>query len=480
MAETRRVLLVTDHPSLDRGFATIGRHVASRLHASGRWEVHYLGLFLDAAPSDAGAYPFAVYTPNADDLEDVPGARSAPELAGRLSGDLPPGQQRLVVVMMGAPWQVSVVARQLAASTDRPRLHLAVSVPVDYFPLPRTYDDLLAAVDTLAPYTELSRRAFVVALSGTRRPESTVTMPVLNGVDVSTFRPLARRERLAARAAYFGVQDRDFVVGCFGRNTRHKRADLALRAFRVFVQGLWVICRNCDRATPFAFDPIDYAAHPPRRCRTCGARKLTRARARPDARLYLHAELLAGEALAASGGWDLELLVERMGLQRQVLFNRDLQVGRGVALTELAARMAACDAHLLLYEGGGWELTVLETAACGVPNVITDTANPPTYAAPFAVLIPPAAFETGPDGQVYALADELEAAQALARLADEPAVRRRLGRAGTRTAASYSWDRVGGIWLDILDRLCEVGRPDAIESEPLFVGASAEQPGDLP
>ncbi|HUG86928.1 MAG TPA: glycosyltransferase, partial [Euzebya sp.] len=112
----------------------------------------------------------------------------------------------------------------------------------------------------------------------------------------------------------------------------------------------------------------------------------------------MHTELLKGQERRVTGGWDLERMARRLGVSDHVRFDRSLRIGRGVAGGELARRMAACDVHLLPYEGGAWELTVLETAACGVPNVITDAAAPPEYAAPFSILVPPNMRVPGPRG----------------------------------------------------------------------------------
>jgi glycosyltransferase involved in cell wall biosynthesis len=112
--------------------------------------------------------------------------------------------------------------------------------------------------------------------------------------------------------------------------------------------------------------------------------------------------------------------------------------------------MAACDIHLLLYECGGWELTVLETGACGVPNVVTDVAAPPEYAAPFSRLIPVATHVIGISGH-RGLADLDAAAAALVELGESPEERARLGARGVVVAAAHDWNRVGQLWLELLE-----------------------------
>src|SRR5205085_869184 len=138
--------------------------------------------------------------------------------------------------------------------------------------------------------------------------------------------------------------------------------------------------------------------------------------------------------------------------------NRGLQIGQGVPVAELAERMAACDVHLLPCEGGAWELTVLETGACGVPNVITDYAGPPEYAAPFSLLVPVGAYLTQRRGDLRGIIDEERAVAALSQLASSPRLRRRLGRSGVRVAASYSCEQVGETWQRVLGAIDLSGR----------------------
>ena len=203
-------------------------------------------------------------------------------------------------------------------------------------------------------------------------------------------------------------------------------------------------------ATSFAFVPA--AA-----CRRCLALAPTRGEPDRSARLYLHTELGDRRERMESGGWDLVHLARRFGVTGQVVFDRTLRPGAGISRDELARRMAACDLHLLLFECGGFELTVLETGACGVANVITDTSAPPEYAAPFSRLVPVATHTIGPAG-VRGLADLDVAVRELFDLAASPAARAELGRAGVAVAAAHTWARVGVQWHELLTLLA-VARP---------------------
>ena len=101
-----------------------------------------------------------------------------------------------------------------------------------------------------------------------------------------------------------------------------------------------------------------------------------------------------------------------------------------------AATIYACPATR-----GSFGITLLEAMACGTPVVCYDTPGFRTLVRheQQALLTPP---------------DDIDAlARALARLLDDEALRRRLGSAGARHAASFAWPRVAEQVLDVYARL---------------------------
>lgn len=451
-----RVLLVADHPAADRGFATVGRHVALALQASGIWDVHYLARFGDEGQRK---FPFPIYSTQRIDTGEEAEEQVFPVLAARLARDLPPNQRVLLVLTIGTVLQQAALLRASLTAGIRGRLHVAAYVPVEYAPLPLARAKFFRAVDSLIPYTRMGERAIghCCASAGMAAPDRPMRV-IPHGVDVAVFRPPAPTARAKARAKYYKAKKKSFVVGFFGRNSLHKRVDLALRIFRIFAQGRYAFCHACGSTTVDVFDPIGYDYETPGRCRHCGSTRVTRGRRRPSARLALHAEVLGDAEQMATGGWDLVALIKLMGLESQVVPHHGLRIGRGVPATELALRMGACDVHLLPYDCGGWELTVLETGACGVPNVITDAGATPEYAGPFAVVVRVGAYDTQRQGDVRGLMDEEAAVAALVRLARSARERRRLGRAGLEVAVAHSWSRVGANWLETLGEI-DLTRP---------------------
>jgi len=227
------------------------------------------------------------------------------------------------------------------------------------------------------------------------------------------------------------------LVGFFGRNSGHKHPERALEIFGAYARGAYAVCHACGRFTPFFRDPIDGSEIAPSRCVGCGSE-------RPDAwpgravcpPVHAH-ELLSPVECTLSGGWQLERLVERLGLAGQVLFDRSRHVGMGVEAAEVAHRMGACDVHLLPFDREAGNFTVLETAACGVANIITNVSAPPEYASPFSILVPTLARPFGPYG-AEGIIDSGAAIGALVRLAGDAPLRQQLGARGIEVAQAYA------------------------------------------
>jgi glycosyltransferase involved in cell wall biosynthesis len=103
--------------------------------------------------------------------------------------------------------------------------------------------------------------------------------------------------------------------------------------------------------------------------------------------------------------------------------------------TELAALMAGASAYCLpsLYEGFG--LTVLEAMACGAPVVVSDRGSLPEVVGQAGVIVAP---------EVQAVTS------ALSGLLSDPERAGRLGAAGARRAAAFTWKRTADGWLRVL------------------------------
>jgi len=96
--------------------------------------------------------------------------------------------------------------------------------------------------------------------------------------------------------------------------------------------------------------------------------------------------------------------------------------------TELAALYRRSDAFVLTSLREGWNQTILEAMACGLPVVLTDVPGPRDSAGDAGVRVPP----QRPD----AVADALE------RLARDPMHWQRQRRLGIDRAQAFTWDAI--------------------------------------
>jgi glycosyltransferase involved in cell wall biosynthesis len=153
---------------------------------------------------------------------------------------------------------------------------------------------------------------------------------------------------------------------------------------------------------------------------------LLRARGHRDLRL-----VLVGERYRAGG--DLDRLAGALGLGDEVVFTGF------VGQDELSALYSGAEVFAFPSLAEGFGLPVVEAMACGTPVVASDASAVP---------------EAVGDAGVVADAKDPEAfAAALARVLDDADLRARLGAAGTKRAATFSWEKaaaaVAGVYREL-------------------------------
>jgi glycosyltransferase involved in cell wall biosynthesis len=126
---------------------------------------------------------------------------------------------------------------------------------------------------------------------------------------------------------------------------------------------------------------------------------------------------------------DLQARLQLEGLPGRV------ELLRGLGDDQLAALMAGADAFCLpsLFEGFG--LPALEAMACGVPVVVSDRGALPEVVGDAGLVVEPTS-------------SAIEAA--LRQLLEDRSLAERLGAAGARRAAAFSWRATAEGWLEVL------------------------------
>lgn len=162
------------------------------------------------------------------------------------------------------------------------------------------------------------------------------------------------------------------------------------------------------------------------------------------------------DAFALLAG-DARLTIIGDGDERAMLEARAAESGAGARIefrgfrpqTEIAASLSGCTALVLpsLRECGG--AVVLEAFACGTPAIATDWGGPADYiTAQSGILVPPA-------GRREFIAG---LAEAMGRLAADPALARAMGAEGRRLVeAHYSWRAKAHAMLDIYREAAGLG-----------------------
>jgi glycosyltransferase involved in cell wall biosynthesis len=221
--------------------------------------------------------------------------------------------------------------------------------------------------------------------------------PVIpHGVDPLVFQPLPAGERWSARRE-LGLEER-FVVGAVAANTPRKRLDLVIEAFARFARPREPAALLLKTDRRVSYEGIDLL------------------------------ERLAGAGVA----------------------------GRAVVVTEplhprrMARLYAAMDVYLNLSEWEGFCIPVVEAMACGV-SVVCPPVQGPGEIVPYPDLRVERV-ERVQEGRTELLAaDPQDAARALGRAFDRPALRRRLGRLGRREAAArYDIRQVARRWAQLI------------------------------
>jgi glycosyltransferase involved in cell wall biosynthesis len=137
--------------------------------------------------------------------------------------------------------------------------------------------------------------------------------------------------------------------------------------------------------------------------------------------------------IAGRPGWAYGDTLQQIGAEPGVRFLGHVEDATLTALYEHAGVLAFPS----LYEGFG--LPLLEAMAHGVPSVVSGVGAMPEVAKGAAILVDPE--------DVSSIAGGLE------RLLADPALREKLGEAGRRRAADFSWERAAATTIEVLRRI---------------------------
>jgi glycosyltransferase involved in cell wall biosynthesis len=234
---------------------------------------------------------------------------------------------------------------------------------------------------------------------------------ISHGVDTQIWKPLPEEEKKANREKYFGIKDNTFLIGAVARNQPRKRLDAIFMTMRRFID------KNYEKY----------------------GRKIM---------CYFHCSL--EDAI----GWDLQWMSSYYNLVDRVIFDKNLKPGLGPSDEQLNQIINCFDAHVLFSNSGGFELPMLETAAAGIPNLVSDYSAHADWGRGTLMYARIGAFEHEPrTGFVKGIVDIDSAAHQLKLLYDSKKLCEDYSKRGIALAKKLEWSNLCKQWEDSLDKV---------------------------
>lgn len=254
-----------------------------------------------------------------------------------------------------------------------------------------------------------------------------------HGVDTNVWKPLTTEERKQFREKYFQIDDSVFLIGSVARNQPRKRLDALFQTMRLF---------------------IDKYEDPKR-----------------PIKCYFHC------ALQDHIGWNLMWLASYYGVKERCIFDPRLKPGIGPTDEQLNELVNCFDVHISLTNSEGWHLPALETAAAGVPNIITKYSAHADWGKDTHLFCKVGAWEHEPRTCfVKAIADVDHAARQLRLLYQSKSMRKDYSRRGVKLGNKLAWPNVCKQWEKLLDSI-DISdlKEDRYENPETLLPSSSEQ-----
>jgi len=195
-------------------------------------------------------------------------------------------------------------------------------LPVDSHELPTHFIN-----DLRRPWKVVTMSQFAIPLVKEIRND---VVHVPHGVDLEVFKRLPNRNEIRKEEKL----DDKFVVGFVGRNQERKQPERLMEAFSIFSKD------------------------------------------KDDTLLYLHCDpkdiMNTSKDFAGNIYPRLMLAMKKYGLGQKMVFSNNLIYSIGIPLDILVKIYNMFDVHALATLGEGFGLPIIESMACGVPNVMTD------------------------------------------------------------------------------------------------------------
>jgi glycosyltransferase involved in cell wall biosynthesis len=231
-----------------------------------------------------------------------------------------------------------------------------------------------------------------------------------HGVDSNVWKPLDPETKKLAREKYFGFGDNVFLIGVVARNQPRKRLDGILMMMKKFIDsgheknGKKIMC-------------------------------------------YFHSSLDDQNI-----GWDLKWLSAYYGVSDRVIFDKNLKPGMGPSEEQLNEIVNCFDVHCLFSNSEGWGLPIIETAAAGIPNLVSKYSAHADWGKEALMFCKIGAYEHEPRTNfVKGIVDTDHAAHQLNLLYSSKELRKDYSKKGVALGKKLDWSNIQPMWEKIFN-----------------------------
>lgn len=396
----KRILWCSQSPSLHTGYGIIAHDILLRLHATGKYDIACQGWFEKPHPqpkypfqgASADQFPFPLYHTNMTPGESDMASKNGGKNIDAIIEHFNPD----ITVFFGDIYMMDWIM----GNPKIKNTHIVTYFPVDGMPIPDKWKQYLQYVDTPITFSKFGQN---VASATLARP---VEM-IYHGVDYPMWSlNLDPRVRSQNRIKTFGSDD-ICVFGMVARNQPRKNIPALYEAF---------------------------SEH---------------AKTHSDSRLLIH-------ACPIDQGWNLDRLAVEFSITDKVKITPGLTPNRGVDSRELKTIYDMMDVHVNTAWGEGFGIPIIESMACGVPNIIPAYTVGPEFIGESkgGGLLKVAAFTVEVMSHIRrAQVDVKHLKETMDKLAEEPNMRKVLGQNAKKYAQQFHWPGIIKQWEALFDSI---------------------------